>query len=246
MARKDWYEQDVFWKTFEPYMFNEKLERTPKEIDAIISLLELKRGACVLDLCCGPGRHSLELARRGFRVTGVDRTAAYLQKARRKAKGLRIEFVRADMREFCRPKAFNAVINMFTSFGYFKDQVDDYKVAKNVYESLKPGGVFMLELMGKEILSRIFQERDWHEEKDGTILLQERKLNDSWGWTDNKWIIIKGAKRIESNVSHRLYSAVELRRLLTDCGFRKVKAYGSLEGVPYDHKAQRLVVIAYK
>lgn len=88
MIKKDWYEQDVFWKTFESYMFDEKRKITPKEIDGVISLFGLKRGEHVLDLCCGPGRHSLELARRGFKVTGVDRTSSYLRKARRKAKRL--------------------------------------------------------------------------------------------------------------------------------------------------------------
>lgn len=74
---------------------------------------------------------------------------------------MKVEFVQDDMREFRRPVAFDAVINMFTSFGYFEDQADDRKVVNNVYESLKPGGSFLLELMGKEVMSRIYQERTW-------------------------------------------------------------------------------------
>lgn len=244
---KDWHEQDLFWKMIAPYMFPQKRwENTPKEVDNIASLLELKSGDCLLDLCCGPGRHSLEFARRGFRVTGVDRTSLYIRQARKKVKELKAEFIVGDMRKFCRPKAFDAVLNMFTAFGYFKSQADDYRVAKNVYKSLKPGGKFMLELMAKEILARIFQERGWHKEKDGTIFLEERKISDNWGWIDTNWILLKGNKMTKFNISHRIYSAVELSNLLKDCGFKKVKVFGNLEGIPYDHKAQRMVAIAYK
>ena len=77
-----WYEDNLFWETFGPEIFNaEKLKSTPQEVDKALELLQLKPGARVLDLCCGIGRHSLELTRRGFEVTGFDRTKSYLQKA---------------------------------------------------------------------------------------------------------------------------------------------------------------------
>ena len=76
---KDWHEDDNFWETMAPKLFpEERMKFTPKEVDKIISLLEISPDAYILDLCCGPGRHSLELARRGFKVLGVDRTLKYL------------------------------------------------------------------------------------------------------------------------------------------------------------------------
>ena len=81
-----WHEQDLFWQTV-PLFDREHLEAAPAEVDALISLLGIVSPATVLDLCCGVGRHSLELARHGFQVTGVDRTAAYLQTARGRASG---------------------------------------------------------------------------------------------------------------------------------------------------------------
>lgn len=84
------------------------------------------------------------------------------------------------------------------------------------------------------------------EVNDGAVLLQERKVSNDWGRMDLRWIILKGSKRIEYAVSNRLYSSAELSNLLKDCGFRKVDVYGNLEGVPYDHKARRLVVVASK
>jgi SAM-dependent methyltransferase len=228
---RKWYEDDAFWDTWAPVMFSEeRLGKAPEEVDNLVSLCRPKAGASVLDLCCGPGRHSLELARRGFSVTGVDRTKRYLEEARRKAKkeGLGVEFIQKDMRKFLRPKAFDMALNLFTSFGFFEDQKEDELVAKNVFRSLKNGGVFVVDIMGKEIIARIFQERDWHRVNGGIMLL------------------VKGGRVEEFSFSLRPYSAAELVRLLTDCGFSRTEVYGSLAGTPYDHQAKRLVVVAHK
>jgi len=120
-------------------------------------------------------------ARRGFSITAVDRTALYLKKAKRKAdvEGLNIEFVHEDMRRFCRPNSYDGVINLYTSFGYFEDPEDDQKVLINIHRSLKSNGKLVMDLMGKEILARIFRERDWHEE-NGIIIMEERKISKDW------------------------------------------------------------------
>jgi 2-polyprenyl-3-methyl-5-hydroxy-6-metoxy-1,4-benzoquinol methylase len=149
---KLWYEQDSYWTTFESILFNRKrIADTPAQVDHIIKLLQIEDGAKILDLCCGIGRHSLEFARRGFQVTGVDRTQSYLDKARQQAKteNLNIEFIKEDMRKFCRDDTFDVVINMFTSFGYFEDSEDDRQVVENIFRSLKSGGKFLIEIMGK-------------------------------------------------------------------------------------------------
>jgi len=141
--RKPWHEDDSFWEDFHDALFSPRhWEQAPQEIDAVLALSGTGPGASVLDLCCGPGRHSVELARRGFRVTGVDRTGRYLDEARAKAAemGLEIEFVQSDMREFTRPSAFDLVISLYTSFGYFEDQDEDRKVLRNIHESLRPEG----------------------------------------------------------------------------------------------------------
>lgn len=246
---KTWHDDDGFWNTWAPVMFPpERFDRAHAEVDQILKLLKVKPGAEILDLCCGPGRHSVELALRGFKITGVDRTRSFLARARKsaaKAK-LDIEFVLADMRRFRRARAFDAIINMFTAFGYFRKQADDVRVLKNVYASLKPGGVFLIDLMGKERIAKIFNPRTWHREPDGTIILEERWLEDDFGWIENKWTMIRKGRMRTHAISHRLYSAVELRTLLKQVGFARVKVFGSLDGKPYDQDAQRLVLIARK
>jgi SAM-dependent methyltransferase len=243
-----WHEDDAFWESWEPAMFSRRRwEVTPAEVDSIISLLNIRPGISVLDLCCGQGRHSLELARRGFHVTGVDRTQQYLDTATKQAReeNLDIEFICEDMRTFCRPDTYDAVINMFTSFGYFEDPEEDRRVALNVYRSLKTDGLFLMDTMGKEILARIFLERNWSEE-DGIIWLQERKVSQNWGWMWNRWIMLRGNERTEGEISHRLYSATEIVSLQKECGFTSVDVYGGLDGSPYDHTARRMVVMARK
>ena len=246
--KKTWYEDESFWKTFAPTMFNqERLDAASGEVDNIVKLLAPKQDAKILDLCCGIGRHSLELARRGYQVVGVDLTEEYLDKARKQAvsEGLNITFVRSDMRQFCQIEEFDAVINMFTAFGYFETQADNLRVLTNIYCSLRKGGKLILDTIGKEILARIFKERDWHEE-NGRIFMRECKAQQNWSWIDSRWMMLENGKIEEFRFGHRIYSAVELVNMLNECGFSSVSIFGDLEGAEYDQNAKRLIAIAGK
>jgi SAM-dependent methyltransferase len=243
-----WYEDDRFWLDFAPYMFNsERWANAEEEAKKLVTLLDLSRGDSVLDHCCGVGRHALGLARQGLEVTGVDRTEQFLRAAEEtaRANSCPITFVQDDVRKFCRPEAYDAVINMFTSFGYFEQPEDEQKTLSNVYHSLKSGGRFLIELMGKEILARIFVPREWYQEED-TLVLMEREVLGSWDQLKNRWILIRDNEKIEYEFSHKLYSAVELQSLLTSAGFEEIETYGSLDGSPYDHTSNRLIMIGHK
>jgi hypothetical protein len=119
-------------------------------------------------------------------------------------------------------------------------------VARNVHRSLVPGGAFVIELMGKEVLARIYQAREWAELDDGTLMLQERTITEDWSWMENRWIFIRDGVRIEYPFSHRIYSAAEIKGLLAECGFADLNACGDLGGASYDQTARRLVVVARK
>ncbi len=243
-----WFNDDNYWDTLGPVFFSAgRLEKADTEVAQIIELLSISEGGAVLDLCCGVGRHTLAFARRGFRVTAVDRTPSYLQEAQRKAQSanLEVDFVQADMRDFSQPESMDAALNLFTSFGYFENPGDDRKVIENIYSTLKPGGKVVLEMMGKEILAGNFRERDWSE-NNGVMVLEERRVRDDWGSIESRWIVIKDGKRYERTISLRLYSGKELSQLLTACGFSEVNVHGNFAGSNYDHAAERLVVVGRK
>jgi len=242
---KPWYEDEEFWKD-SPFNIDH-IERAPKEIDKIESLADLDPGMKILDLCCGVGRHSIELAKRGYEVTGVDITEHYLEKGKKKAEEeeLDIEFVKEDMREFKREEGFDVVLNLFTSFGFFEDEEENRKVLENVYESLRPNGKFIIDVMGKEILARIFKEKDWSE-RDNRFMLEERSVEKDWSWMKTRRILITEEGKKEYNISHWVYSAKELKDMLKEAGFSSIEAYGNYEGELYDEEADRLIVIGEK
>lgn len=244
-----WYENDTFWSGAGPLMFTpERWEAAARDVEQLIELTGISSGAAVLDLPCGPGRHSLEFARRGCRVTGVDRTASYLDEARQKAatEKLAVDWVAADMREFCRPAAYDVALNLYSSFGYFADPADDRRVVENFLASLKPGGRLVLEVKGKECLARVFQPMRAERLPDGRVFLQEGVLSDDWSWIETRWSVLDGARRTDYELGNRLYSAAELKQLLAHVGFVQPRAFASFTGAPYDHTATRLVVVAEK
>ena len=243
-----WHSQDAFWELFEPLLFNQQRQSLAKEqVNKIEKLLQIDESAQILDLCCGNGRHSIELSERGFDVTGVDRTERYIEAARLEAKkrNLNAMFVVGDMRDYRSPNRYDVILNLFGSFGYFEDSSDDHKVIENMYDSLRPGGQLLIETMGKEILARDFRARDWVEEGD-LLILSEKKVTQNWGRIETRWIAIRGTERIEHRVSIRSYSAIELSSLFDTCDFSEVQVYGSLDGTKYDQEAQRLVVVGCK
>ena len=149
----EWYEQDAFWDEISDRLFTEDhWARAENEINDIIVLLGARKGNKVLDLCCGPGRHSIELAKKRLIVTSVDRTSSYIDNVKKLAieNNVDIECIIEDMRKFRRTDTFDIVLNLYTSFGFFPNRDDGKFVLYNVYSSLKKSGKFLIDMMGKE------------------------------------------------------------------------------------------------
>ena len=244
----DWFDDERFWPTFDAYIFSpERLEGADGEVQQVLALAGVSQGA-VLDLCCGPGRHAVALARRGFRVSGVDRSDALLARARAHAVdcAVDVEFVQKDMRVFVRPTGFDLVVNLFTSFGYFDDDADQLLVLRNAFESLQPGGTFVIDVMGKEVLARVLQPTLSARVADGTLVVTRGEIVREWTRVRNEWIAIKDGTARTFRFEHWVYSGRELRQMLEAVGFVDVRLLGDLTGREYGPNATRLVAVARK
>jgi SAM-dependent methyltransferase len=244
----EWFEDESLWRELYPYVFPvERLAAAKDQVNQIVALTGVTGGA-VLDLCCGPGRHAVEFARRGFRVTGVDRSAFLLERARERANGApgAIEWVLDDMREFRRPAAFDLACNLFTSFGYFEREEDNLRVLRNVRQSLRDGGVLVMDMVGRERVMRQGMEERRTPFADGAVLIQRPHLREDGERMDSDWTLVKGGESRSYRFEHYLYSGRGLQDRLISCGFGDVGLYGDLEGTPYGAEALRLVAVARK
>ena len=244
----EWFEDESFWRDFYEYMFPpERMAAAPAQVEQVLALARVNSGA-ILDLCCGPGRHSVDFARRGFRVTGVDRSAFLLDRARERAAAARVtvEWIHQDMRLFERASAFQLTCSLFTSFGYFDREDEDLEVLRNVHGSLVPGGVFLLEMLGKERLARVLQNAVCTDLPDGSLLLQRHEIRGDWSRVRNEWTLLKDGCYRSFEFEHSVYSGRELKDRLLASGFAEVQLFGGLEGGPYGADANRLVAVARK
>jgi SAM-dependent methyltransferase len=216
-------------------------------ITKVLTLVDY-RGGDVLDLCCGPGRHSLALAKRGIQVTAVDRSEFLLSKAKAEAArlNLEIDFVLNDMRQFVRSHSFSLILNMFTSFGYFDDKEDDLTVLRNAYQSLKPGGAMLIDVFGKEPLARKYQPISSTQGADGVLLIERHEICEDWTRCWNEWILVKGETAKSFKFQTRLYSGQEMKDIMRRAGFEEVAVFGDLDGNEYGIDANRLIPIGRK
>jgi SAM-dependent methyltransferase len=246
--KKEWFDNEMFWKDMYPYLFTEeRFSRAPEEVEKILALTK-PEGKTALDLCCGPGRCSIAMAAAGFKVTGVDRTEFLLDKAVETANAARItiEWIQMDMRDFIRADAFDLALNVWTSFGYFDDKDEDLQVLSNILTNLKPGGVCLIEVLGKERLAKMFQPTTSSVLPDGTEIIQRHEIVDDWTRIQNEWILIRNGRVKRYKLNLTVYSGQELRDRLEQSGFTDVKLYGNLDGEEYGLNAQRLIAVARK
>lgn len=248
-AGQDWY------RTFFGDTWNLRValsipeEQTREEVDFIINTLKLEEGARVLDLACGHGRHSLELTRRGFSVVGVDLSEEALRIARKNAEqaGVTVDYHLTDMREIGFSEEFDAVINMFTAFGYLEGEEEDQKVLDRIAAALRPGGRFLIDTINFLWLIRNFHPDRWHDYDDGTVLLESRRYDLLTGRDEVTWrFLFPDGSTEELHWSLRLYTLVELADMLDHAGLSLEQTFGNADGAEYGMDTRRMIVVARK
>jgi SAM-dependent methyltransferase len=223
-------------------------ERTAREVEGIVRILEqwgVPPGGALLDLACGHGRHATSLAQRGYRVTGQDLSQVFLRRAEEAARaaGVRVRWLHGDMRVIPFEAELDAVINIFTAFGYFDTEDEDLEVLRQVRKALKPGGVFLLETMHRDALLRDYHPHGISRHEDGLLVLEERAFDQLSGRARTLLTTIHpdGTRR-EHEFRTRVYTATELARLCAAAGLEVAAHYGGLDGSALTLSSRRLVL----
>ncbi len=220
---------------------------TAAEVDFIERSLALPQGGDVLDLACGFGRHAVAMARRGFRVTGLDFNAKYLAIAAEDAQsaGAEVTWKPGDMRALQDIGRFHGVYSYFTSFGYFSDD-DNELVLEQVAGVLEPRGRFLLDVMNRDWLLTHPQQRTWQQRSDGALLMEETTLDLESSRVMSRQMLIDptGGPQVTKEYTLRAYTCAELSALLRRHGFAVRQVSGSIAGEPLTTESRRLVLMS--
>lgn len=239
-----WYET-FFGEDWLELASEHDAELTRSEVGFLERRLGLEPGARILDLACGQGRHAIELAARGFRVTGVDISQPSLEVARRRAeeRGLTVEFERLDMRDLDADSQFAAVCNFSSSFGYLPREEDDLAVLMRVARALEPGGHLLIETINAQWLERNFRPRARRKLRTGTVLTEERRYDRATGRSSATWSVVrKDGSRSELRHSMRVYTCPELCGMFGRVGLTVDGLWGGVDGSSPGVDRPRLVL----
>jgi len=220
--------------------------QTRREVDFLLRALRPAPGARILDVPCGYGRHASALARRGFRVVGVDLSRAMIAEARRRsAPGPRLAFVRADMRRIAFCGEFDAVINLYTSFGYFTP-AQNQAVLRRMARALRPGGTLLIDHRDPAYDATL-PRRPWYRAGAKRFILEDRRFDRRTRITVSTQLVIATGPRLirQRHLRFQEFTLAEWRRMLRRAGLRLRRAYSGYDGQPYRAGATgRLIVVA--
>lgn len=224
--------------------------RTPADTRTEVQLVERAlrlsgAGARVLDVPCGNARHALELARRGYRVTGVDLCEALLAEARARAaaEGLELGLERRDMVDLPWRGAFEGALCLWGSFGYLSEE-GNARFLRAIRRALRPGARLVLDThVAESLLPRLVAPAP-PRRLDDLLLESESSYDPLEARTTTRWVVTRGEERFEGCTSIRLYTCREVLALLRAAGFAIEAAWGSPGGVPFALGAERLWVVA--
>lgn len=239
---KDWFETDDY---LEIYKHRGECE-AEQLIKLILDNINLQNNISVLDIACGTGRHSILFAKKGFRVFSFDLSKNQIRIAKRKSteQNLDVNFFCADVRYLSLRKKFDIILNLFTSFGYFEDDDENFALLQDVYNYLNDDGFFILDYFNLEYLLKNLEPKTV-DLINGKVILQERYFE---GNRINKNITIKNSSEIKTYLeSVRHYNKDEILNTMKKLGFKIIKIYGDYNGNCFNKdSSKRLIIFASK
>lgn len=221
-------------------------ENTPGQVDFIEQWVLPFPGASarILDLGCGHGRHAIELARRGHRVTGIDLAESFLSMARRAAAeaGAAVEFLLGDMADLRPESEFDAAICLFDAFGFF-DDAHALRTLQAVHRALAPGGRLLLDLRTREWMLRL-APATVVDMGNGDLMIDRQQFDPLSGRLVDRRTTLRGDRRRDVTFSVRLYTFTEISSLLAAAGYGIEWVGGGFDGAPLSPDRPRTLIIA--
>ena len=246
----DWFESENFWTQYAPIMFDDaRWAEAPTVAQYVKDIAGLGEGDKILDAGCGLGRISVELAALGLDVTGVDIIQSELDAAREsaEAEGVPLTLINHDLRSFQAREQFDCAINLYTSFGYCATIEEDMKILKNIADSVKTGGTFIMECTSRETAIMYFTAGEEFE-RVGYKVVTHFEVVGAWEGLRSQWTLypLESKQAIDHTFIQRLYPATFLRDKLIDFGYSKVNIYGDFDKSPYNEHARTMLIIGKK
>ncbi len=237
-----WFQHPLYLKLYHHRDHNE----AKLTVETLIKLTGLAQGSQVLDIACGAGRHAVEFAKHGMMVSANDLSEFLIQETKLLASttNCQMTFSQVDMRKISYYQSFDMVVQLFTSFGYFKTQADDQTVLKRVFQALKPGGWYILDFLNSKKVQETLIEKN--EKIIDDLTVSEQRTIDN-GRIKKTISISQAMETLTFTESVKLYSPNDLREMLTKEGFKIQIECGNYHGEPFDaiHSA-RFIALAKK
>ncbi|MEP7233920.1 MAG: class I SAM-dependent methyltransferase [Ignavibacteriota bacterium] len=239
---KDWFADEHYLALYR----HRNSAEASQALDLIEEWTHIAKDAAILDLACGAGRHSIDLAKRGFtNITGIDLSETLINEAKNAATaaGVQVNFIEQDMREF--GGSYDLIINLFTSFGYFAKESENESVIQRVAMSLRPNGYFVLDFLNSSMLCEGVEAHDEKILASGERVEQSRVIH--LGRIEKQIIIHSAGGDKNFHESVRLYELGDFERIFTAAGLTIIQHFGDYSGAPFDAgSSPRLFLVARK
>ena len=221
---------------------------TNSEVEFLINEASISLSSEILDLCCGTGRHSIRLAELGYNITGLDISSDFLRIAAEKSfeSGLSIRWINRDMRNIQFEGKFDLVFIMFGAWGFFEEDIENYKVFQEVNQALKADGHFILDYFNRYWIMQNFQPFHWAERKTG-YYLEKRQFDHYKGRLNTESVFLKrdgSVKKWETSI--RAFTLQEILNMIQQSGLHFTNVYGDLEKHVYGLNTPRMILHAIK
>jgi ubiquinone/menaquinone biosynthesis C-methylase UbiE len=244
--QRPWWE-DVFDDDFIRTMDRPENKAIHREVNFIEQCLGLEKGASILDLACGTGRHAVELSSRGYAVVGYDLSLNMLALAADEAqgRGQKMNFLQGDMREMNFDQMFDGVYSWSTSFGYFDDE-KNFDVLVRMQRALRTGGILVLDIINRDYIAPRQPSMVWFE-GDGCVCMDEMQVDFfSSRLKVKRTAMFDDGRSREIDYSMRLYNLHEIGKMMHDADFKVLEVTGhqAHPGVFFGSESPRLIIVA--